>query len=400
MKNHVQNWAVDRSRKRFSIVRRYHKIINVLIKYGFEYVLFKFGNFSSRRVHFRKSISAGQYTFVKKLPAIFSELGTTFIKFGQILSTRHDLFSQDLIHELEKLQDEVPVFPFETARNIIETELKGGLEDIYSFFDRKPLAAASIGQVYRAVLIDGRQVVVKVRRPDINEEVEADLKILYKIARFLGKRIPWVQKDTLVDLVAEFERTIKEEMNFAFEGRNASKFRRNFASDTGVLIPEVYWQFTTSKILTLEYLNGIKFNNLEGIGKSGFSRMELALKLVQALFKQIMIDGFFHGDPHPGNVAVGSQGQIVFMDFGMAGRMNEKSKIIAGDLFLALAVRDADRVAKAVMALGVVPENIDKNLLQRDIELLQEKYYTTSLDRIQMKKTCCPVRVLLSTSFG
>ncbi|MFA5383744.1 MAG: AarF/UbiB family protein [Eubacteriales bacterium] len=153
-----------------------------------------------------------------------------------------------------------------------------------------------------------------------------------------------------------------------------------------MLIHEAYWQFTTSKILTLEYLNGIKYNNLEGIDNLGFSRMELALKLVQALFKQIMIDGFFHGDPHPGNVAVGPQGQIIFMDFGMAGRMNEKSKIIAGDLFLALVGRDADRVAKAVLALGVVPENIDKNLLQRDIELLQEKYYTTSLDRISLKE--------------
>jgi len=383
----MQNWAVDHFRKRYSIVRRYHKIVKVLIKYSLEYVSFKFGLFLFlHRFRCKKNNLADQYIPVKKIPAILSELGTTFIKFGQILSTRHDLLSPDLIHELEKLQDEVPAFSFETAKKIIETELKSDLEGLYSFFDYKPLAAASIGQVYRAILIDGRQVVVKIRRPDINKEVEADLKILYKIARFLEKRISWAQKDTFVELVAEFERTIKEEMDFALEGRNASKFKRNFASDPGVLIPAVYWQFTTSKILTLEYLNGIKFNDLKEIERSGFSRMELALKLVQALFKQIMIDGFFHGDPHPGNVAVGPQGQIIFMDFGMVGRMNEESKIIAGDLFLALVGRDADRVAKAVLALGVVSENVDKNLLQRDIELLQEKYYTTSLDRISLKE--------------
>jgi len=220
-------------------------------------------------------------------------LGTTFIKLGQILSTRHDLLSPDLIHELEKLQDEVPAFPFETAKNIIETELKGDLEEFYSFFDCEPLAAASIGQVYRAVLINGRQVVVKICRPDINKEAEADLKILYRIARFLEKRISWAQNGAFVELIAEFERTIKEEMDFTFEGRNASKFKRNFASDPEVLIPAVYWQFTTSKILTLEYLNGIKFNDLEEIERSGFARMELAIKLVQALFKQIMMEVVF-----------------------------------------------------------------------------------------------------------
>lgn len=376
MKNPMQNWAVDHFRKRYSIIQRYYKIVNVLIKYGFEYVSFRFGIF----------LFPDQYKPVKKIPAIFSELGTTFIKFGQILSTRHDLLSTEIIHELEKLQDEVPAFPFETAKKIIETELKSNLEELYSFFDCKPLAAASIGQVYRAVLTDGRQVVVKIRRPFINKEVEADLKMLYKIARFFEKRISWAQKGAFVELIAEFERSIKEEMDFASEGRNASKFKRNFASDPGVLIPAVYWQFTTSKILTLEYLNGIKLNNLGEIERSGFSRMELALKLVQALFKQIMIDGFFHGDPHPGNVAVGPEGQIIFMDFGMTGRMNKESRIIAGDLFLALVGRDADRVAKAVLALGVVPESVDKNILQRDIELLQEKYYTTSLDRISLKE--------------
>ena len=368
-------------------IQRYRKITSVLLKQGFGYVLYQWGFLSfPGKLLFKKKPGADQLSLAERMRMALAELGPTFIKFGQILSTRQDLLPPDYIHELEKLQDEAPAFPFVLIKKLIEQELKHPLEELFTSFDPEPLAAASIGQVHRAVLAGGQQVVVKVQRPNIEKEIETDLEILYEAARLIEKRLAWAETYSFTGLVKEFERVIHEEMNYYAEGRNADIFKRNFSGNPDVLIPTVYWEYCTRKVLTMEYLSGIKLSKFQEIERSGLSRTELALKLADIIFKQILIDGFFHGDPHPGNIAVQPGGKIVFMDFGMVGHLNEESKNIVGDLMMALVGKDAGKVMKATLALGMVPKGVDKKVLRMDIELLQKKYYTVSLDQIGLRE--------------
>lgn len=373
--------------RRYRHLQRYRKITSILLKHGFGYVLYQWGFLSfPGKLLLKKEPGVDQLSLAGRMRMALAELGPTFIKFGQILSTRQDLLPLDYIHELEKLQDEVPAFPFALVRELIEQELKHPLEELFTSFDHEPLAAASIGQVHRAVLAGGRQVVVKVQRPNIEKEIETDLEILYEAARLIEKRLAWAETYGFTGLVKEFERIIHEEMNYYTEGRNADIFKRNFSGNPDVLIPIVYWEYCTRKVLTMEYISGIKLSKFQEIERPGLNRTELALKLADIIFKQILIDGFFHGDPHPGNIAVQPEGKIVFMDFGMVGHLNEESKNIVGDLMMALVSKDAERVMKATLALGVVPKNVDKRVLRLDIELLQKKYYTVPLDQIGLRE--------------
>lgn len=375
-------------RRRYKHLKRYREIVNILLKHGFGHILHQLGltEFLSipGKVLFKKEPGVEQFSIPQRVRLALEELGPTFIKVGQILSTRPDLLPPDYISELEKLQDRVPAFEFDMAKQQIERELDQPLEEIFAEFDPEPLAAASIGQVHRAVLSGGQEVVVKVQRPDIEKIINIDLEILYDVARFLESRSNWAEMYSFVETVAEFDRTLHEELDYNAEGRNADTFRRNFAGDPGVFIPMVYWDFSTRKVLTMEYVHGIKLNNLQEINRLGLDRPALARKVAQAIFKQILIDGFFHGDPHPGNLAALSGGKIVFMDFGMVGFLTEETKSKVGNLMMALVSKNSNAVMKAVLDLGVVPKNVDKKLLRRDIDLLQRKYYEVPLSQISL----------------
>lgn len=377
-----------RLRRRHKHLKRYREITNILLKHGFGHILHQLGlaEFLSipRKVLFKKERGIEQFSMAQRVRLVLEELGPTFIKVGQILSTRPDLLPPDYISELEKLQDSVPAFEFDAVKQQIERELGQPLEELFAEFNPKPLAAASIGQVHRAVLPGGQEVVVKVQRPDIEQIIETDLEIMYDVARFLENRSTWAEIYSFVEMVAEFDRTLHEELDYNAEGRNADIFRKNFAGDPGVLIPMVYWEYSTRKILTMEYVEGVKLNNLLAIERLGLNRSALAMKVGQAIFKQILIDGFFHGDPHPGNLAALPGERIVFMDFGMVGYLVEETKSKVGNLMIALVSKSAGAVMKAVLDLGVVPKNIDKKLLRRDIDLLQRKYYEIPLSQISL----------------
>lgn len=236
------------------------------------------------------------------------------------------------------------------------------------------------------MLPDGRRAVVKVRRPGIEKVIDIDLEILYDVAHFLESRSSWAELYSFVDTVAEFDRTLHDEQDYEIEGRNTDTFRNNFAGDDDVIIPVVYREYSTGKVLTMEYVPGVKLNDLQEIKRLGLDRQALARNVARAVFKQILIDGFFHGDPHPGNLAALPGEKIVFMDFGMVGFLNEETKNRIGSLMIALVSKNADAVMKAVMNLGVVPGSVDKKLLRRDIDLMQRKYYDVPLSQISLGK--------------
>ncbi|MBM7853967.1 ubiquinone biosynthesis protein [Desulfohalotomaculum tongense] len=374
--------------RRYKHLKRYREIINILLKHGFGHILHQLGlaEFLSirKKILFKKESKIEELSMAQRVRLAVEELGPTFIKAGQILSTRPDLLPPDYIGELKKLQDKVPAFEFDAAKQQIERELDQPLTELFTKFNPEPLASASIGQVYRAMLPGGQEVVVKVQRPDIEKIINIDLEIMYDIARFLESRLNWSEMYSLVEIVAEFDRTLHEELDYNTEGRNADTFRKNFNDNPEVLIPAVYWEYSSRRVLTMEYVEGVKLNNLQEINRLNLDRSILARKLAQTIFKQVLIDGFFHADPHPGNLAVLPNGKIIFMDFGMVGFLTEESKNSIGNLMLALVSKDADAVMKAVLNMGVIAKNVDKKLLRRDIDLLQRKYYEVPLSQISL----------------
>jgi len=374
--------------KKYKHLQRYREIMGVLLKHGFGHVLRNLGLLdfllTKGKLVFKKDPVIELLSPAQRVRLALEELGPTFIKIGQILSTRPDLLPPDYIKELEKLQDRVPPFSFTEVKRQIENELALPVKELFTEFDPGPLAAASIGQVHRAVLAGGKEVAVKIRRPGIEKVIETDIEILYDVARFLEKRSKWAEMYSFVEMVSEFDCTLHEELDYYTEGRNADTFRNNFAGDDDVVIPAVYWEYTSKKILTMEYVEGVKLSNLSEIKRVGLDREALARKVAGAVFKQILIDGFFHGDPHPGNLAALPGGKIVFMDFGMAGHLPEETKNKVGNLMMALISKNADAVMKAVLDLGVASKSVNRKRLRRDIDSLQRKYYDIPLSRIKL----------------
>ena len=251
----------------------------------------------------------------------FLELGPTFIKVGQLFSTRADLFPIEYVEELSKLQDKVPAFSYEQAEEIILEDLGKTVQDLFQNFDPIPLAAASLGQVHRAQLHSGADVVVKVQRPGLNKLFEIDLGILRGIARYFQNHPRWGKGRDWVGIYDECCRILWLEIDYLNEGRNADTFRRNFRNCDWVKVPRVSWQYTAPRVLTLEYIPGIKISNYEALEASGLDRKELAQMGAKAYLQQLLNHGFFHADPHPGNIAVSPGGELIFYDFGMMGQI-------------------------------------------------------------------------------
>lgn len=378
-------------RKRYKHFRRYREIANILVKHGFGFLVHQLGmvQFLSypAKIFLRKNGESMPLSVPVRLRVVLEELGPTFIKLGQVLSTRPDLLPWEYIHELEKLQDRVPPFPWEEVKSQVQMELGQPVDDIYQDFSREPLAAASIGQVHTARLKTGEKVVVKVQRPGIRKIIETDLEILHDVARLVDRRSPWAELYSFTDMVMEFERTLREEMDYSIEGRHADILRRNMADDPFVYIPMVYWDYTTGKILTMEFVEAVKLSNVKELEERGFNRSVIARRVAGAVLKQILIDGYFHGDPHPGNIGVLPGGRIVFMDFGLVGRLGDEARDGIVNLVLGLLHKDSEEIMRAVTALGVVPPHVEKLQLRRDVDRLRDKYTYLPLSEIKLSET-------------
>jgi len=381
-------------RRTYRNVNRVRQIVKVLLKHGLgrfveEINLHRFIPLGRRLKAFgRYGVYLERVTLAERTRLAFEELGPTFIKLGQLLSARPDLVTKTFADEFRKLLDEVPPFPSEEAKRIVEAELKRPLNEIFSFFDDLPVAAASIAQVHHATLKDGTDVVIKVRRPRIEENIENDIDILYLIARLMLKYIPESRFYNPVGIVDEFSRNIKKEMDFIMEANNATTFRKNFEGSETIYIPKVYYEYTTKRVLTMERLVGIRIDDFERLDKEGFDRKDIAKKGAEAYFKQLFEDGLFHADPHPGNIFILEDGRMGLMDFGIVGRLSEETMEGIANTFLALIHKDFDRLIQQYIELGLVTEDVDierfKVEFKRDLIDFIEPLYGKTLSQIDI----------------
>ncbi|MGJ3250652.1 MAG: ABC1 kinase family protein [Elainellaceae cyanobacterium] len=302
------------------------------------------------------------------------DLGPTFIKVGQLFSTRADLFPAEFVEELSKLQDKVPAFSYEQVELIIQEDFGKPIPELYRNFDPIPLAAASLGQVHRAQLHSGEEVVAKIQRPGLKRLFEIDLDILKGIARYFQRHPDWGRGRDWMGIYEECCRILWQEIDYLNEGRNADTFRRNFRRENWAKVPRVYWRYTSPRALTLEYLPGIKISHYDAIEAAGLDRSILARLGARAYLQQLLHDGFFHADPHPGNIAVSPEGALIFYDFGMMGRVQPATRERLLETFFGIAQKDANRVVKSLVELGALAAVEDMGPIRRSIQYMLDHF--------------------------
>lgn len=368
------NW-----RKNFHVSRS-RQIAGVLVSHGWDYLRHNGHRSVSKPLLHRQQTQ----TKPEHLRSALEELGTTFIKLGQMLSTRADLLPPDYLTELTKLQDSASPVPFATIHETLLAELGQPLENAFADFDPEPLASASIGQAHAARLPDGTEVVVKIRRPGVVEQVNEDLEILKELAATASRHWEFADRYDLVGLVEEFSQTLRNELDYVREGHNAERFAANFANDRSIHIPRVFWETTTSRVLTLERIRGIKINDLRGLDTQGTDRRWLAHYATNVVLKMVCEDGFFHADPHPGNFFIEPNGPIGLIDFGMVGVLDERTQERLADLLIAINHQNGDRLVDVFLDLGVTRKRIDRQLLRRDVEHLLGTYWGLPLSELRV----------------
>jgi len=360
-------------------LRRFTQISRVLIRHGFGFV------FDVRRDR-RENKGLQEFlapNFGARMRRSLDDLGPTFVKFGQVLSTRSDVFPEGILSELQKLQDTAKPMPAGRAQAILERELGAPVGEVFSDFDPVPLGSASIGQVHRAVLRSGEVVAVKVQRPEAPGRVAADLELMREFADFVDRR--FAQK-VLVDargLVAEFEVVVRRELDYTAEAQNARRFAANFAG-TPVIIPAVYREFSTSKVLTMEFVVGTRFRDIRPLLMAPAERRRVASMGADAIFKMAFEDGFFHGDPHPSNLLLTPEGDLALLDFGMVGFMSQGDIEALSRLFIAVIQRDASAALRALEGLGVRYATEVRGELVREIREFLNKYAGLSVGEVTL----------------
>lgn len=360
-------------------LNRLREIIGVLMKYGFEDVvtnstLRKFVPESKRLTWVRGDKPVFEYTRWERIRMIAEELGPTFVKFAQVLSIRPDLLPQPLIEQLEKLQDRVPPFPFSEVRNIIKLETGNELEDLFDDFQETVLASASIGQVHRARLKSGEEVVVKIQRPGVTDMVERDISILKEVVNMADRYLKKQGMLNAMEIVKTFERTMLKELDYNNEARNIEQFRNFYKNHRNFYIPKVYRNISTDKMLVIEYAKGCKINDVKQIREWGLDPKKIAENGINIYLTQIFEYGYFHADPHPGNVFVRQDGVICLIDFGMVGRLMTRDKYSFAGVFISLAQQDSKRMAANLKKLAISDEIEDMRNFQYDINEIIEDY--------------------------
>jgi ubiquinone biosynthesis protein len=369
-------------------LRRYRQIIEVLARHGFGAALSQIG--IGRRVQLplrllrREEADVDKITPAQHLRLALEELGPTFIKLGQILSTRPDLLPPDFVTELVRLQDAVPPEPWEPIKASIEAELEQPLEEVFPTFDPTPIAAASLGQVHAATLATGEDVIVKVQRPGIMRTIDVDLDILYDLARLAQNRTALGEASDLVEIAEDFAYTLRGELDYHREGHNADRFRENFDDEPYLYVPQVYWDYTTQRVLVLERIYGIKIDNLAALDEAGYNRNRIAKRSSRMITKEILEDGFFHADPHPGNFLVMPDEVIGLLDFGMVGYLTPADKNELARLYVVAMQQDVPGAADQLMRMGVAGPTVDRVALERDLRRMMHKYYGLSIGEFQL----------------
>jgi ubiquinone biosynthesis protein len=373
--------------KTYKHVKRYREILIVLLRYGFDDLIhsLKIDQYLDRgwRLFARKSVvDKMPDSRAERIRMVLEELGPAFIKMGQMLSTRGDVLPQDILEELAQLQDRVPAFPGDEAKRIIEQELEKPFDDIFLSFETEPLAAGSIGQVHTAVLKDGSRVVVKVRRPKIEKLLDVDLEIMHDLATLTENNLDLNGPVKPSEVVTEFEQSLSRELDFIVEAANMERFQLLFESHTDIYIPSVYHDYSTKRVLTLEYVEGIKPIHPEALRKVGLDPEKLARRGAELLLTQVFVHGFFHGDPHPGNMVILDGNIICFFDFGMMGRLDVQSRELFADLLISVVKRKESQTVDILLKLTHGHRLIDRPLLEREVASLIDQHLFESMKEL------------------
>jgi len=383
-------------------IRRLNQILRILTKHGF--------GFAVQQLHLEEhAIGRGiiktrvlrRFTEppesrAVRLRKVLEELGPTFIKLGQILSVRPDLVPLDLCYELSKLQDRVPPFGYEDVKKQIKESFGSYPDKIFASFDPVPFAAASLGQAHRAQLKTGENVVVKVQRPDIRKMIETDIDILYSLAQMANRYMQDIKFFDPITIVDEFSKTITKEIDFTYEAHNIDKFRKNFKDSTAVHIPRIYWEYTKSKVITTEEITGTRMSDYLTQPHSDEEKKAVAANGANAILQQIFIDGFFHADPHPGNLFILPNNAAAFVDFGIVGRLDEDTRDVVVSLLIAVSTKNMNGVLKALEMIGVFVEEESVRDFRHDISDFVERFYDIPLKQIEIS-TILPQAVELMT---
>ena len=366
---------------------RYRQIAGALARHGLGYLVGVFG--LERFLPFHRGLLGHPrryepYTKPEHVRMALEDMGAAFVKLGQILSTRADLLPPEYQAELARLQDRVKPLPVGEVEGVVARELGGPMKSPFASFDPAPLASASIGQAHLATLTDGTEVVVKVRRPGVVEQVEEDLDILQSMAGAASRRWEVADRYDLVGLAQEFAVTLRAELDYIKEGRSAERFAANFAGDATVHIPRVFWETTTARVLTLERIQGLKINDTAALDAAGIDRRALAERAARIVLKMVFEDGFFHADPHPGNFFIEPEGRIGLIDFGMVGTLDGRTQEQLIGLLLAVTSQDPERLVDAFLDLGVARQRVNRALLSQDLGHLASRYYGRSLGELAL----------------
>ncbi|MDY0404927.1 AarF/ABC1/UbiB kinase family protein [Virgibacillus sp. 179-BFC.A HS] len=373
-------------RKKLRHTRRYQEIINAFLKNGFSHFLYRIGltRKASREFDGDAVTDMNNRDIGRKLRQTFQELGPTFIKLGQLASTQRDSIPKEVATELEKLQDEAISIPYEQVKKLVEEELGDSLENLFADFSEAPLATASIGQVHTAHLHTGEELAIKIQRPAIEDSIETDLEILHGVARIMEERISWARTYNVQERMDEFTSSLRDELDYTVEGRNAERVAKQFKNQSTIHIPKIYWDFTTKKVLTMERINGIKISKVDLLDQAGYNRKLIAKRLANAMFRQALEDGFFHGDPHAGNIYILPDNVISFIDFGMMGRLGTHMRHHFAALMIYLQQGNSSGIIKTFTDMEILDDETNVNALQRDLDNLIAKYYEVSLVRISL----------------
>jgi len=364
--------------------RRYAEVTAALARHGMGALALRLGLERLNPARLFAGTARPSHTTAAHVRRVLEELGTTAIKLGQILSARPDLLPPDYVAELEKLRDRVPPVDADAIIEIVERELGGPLDRVFATFDRGPLAAASIGQVHAATLLDGTSVAVKVRKPGVSEAVALDLAILADLAKRAVRTELFPQGYDLESLVDEFAWTLRAELDYVREGRNADRLREILAEDERIVVPAIHWQHTTAAVLVMDRMDGIPISRVDSLRAVGIDLSALATANAEMLMKEVFQAGFFHADPHPGNFLVLPDGRTAVLDFGMVGQLDEELRHTFLQLFVAIVQQDAGAIVDQMEHLGILRSPTARDGVRRDVHHVLERYYGLATDEFAL----------------
>lgn len=366
--------------KKYNNMKRYKEILSILSKYGFGFISEKVGEgipFNRLKSKLIDELSRGE-----RIKLAIEELGPTFIKLGQILSTRYDLIPEDISSELAYLQDHVYEVPVEDIKKIFKEEIGSDLDEVFEFFNEKPIAAASIGQVHRAKLKTGENVVVKIQRPNIRKTIEQDIQILNTMAEIVDGSLNEKGAMKTTDIVKEFSGSIMKELDYVHEAHSAQKMKINFRKNKTVIIPEIYWEVTSKRVITMEDIKGIKVNNIKIIQKNEWNAEKIAELIAKLFMQQVFLYGLFHGDPHPGNILIIDSETISFIDFGIVGYIDNKMLDFITTTLRATSDKNIDKIIEKLSDIDALTIETDEVGLRNDIFNIINYYFDLPMDKI------------------